>query len=393
MAPSAEKHKKIKALPFFVYFWVVFLIAFTGLIASVYLAFSHYRVYADIGYSSFCAISRAINCDTISQSKYSIFLGLPVSVWGIIGYTFFLMFLPFASVVQANKRRIWSLLLVLSFLFSLYSLVLAFISTYYIRAYCLMCIVTYVVNLLLLYFAWIIRRRFPDVNIIGAFKNDFKYMWTKKKQAIPVFSLFFVFIVGLHLFMPHYWEFSPPPLRAEIPQGTTEDGHPWIGAENPQLIIIEYTDYLCFQCKKMHFYLRQLVAQHPDKIRIVHYHYPMDNEYNPTIVPEAFHVGSGKLSLLAIYAATQGKFWKMNDVLFDISRERDRIEIKELAEKVGLNYWSLSRSLNDKRILRKLQLDIWSGMKLRVIGTPTYLIEGELYPGHIPPEIIRQALK
>lgn len=387
------KNKKVKALPFFVYFWAVVLLAVTGLIASLYLTYSHYRVYADIGYSSFCAISRAINCDTISQSKYSVFLGLPVSVWGIVGYSFFLMFLPFASGARADQRRIWALLMIVSFLFSLYSLVLAFISTYYIRAYCLMCIVTYFVNLLLLYFAWIIRRRFPDRNIIRALRNDFRYMRKIKKQAIPTFALFFVCVALLHLFMPHYWEFSPPPLRAEIPKGITEDGRPWIGAEKPRLTIIEYTDYLCFQCKKMHFYLRQLVSQHPDKIRIVHYHYPMDDRYNPTIVPEPFHVGSGKLSLLAIYAATQGKFWKMNDVLFDISRKRETIEIRELAEKVELDYGSLSASLNDQRILRKLQRDIWEGMKLRVVGTPTYLIDGRLYPGHIPPQIIRQALE
>lgn len=388
-----SKNEQITPLSFYVYFWTVAVLALSGLTASVYLTVSHYRVYMDIGYSSFCAISKAINCDTISQSRYSIFLGLPVAVWGVIGYTFFLMFLPFASVDQANKRRIWSTLFLLSFFFSLYSVVLALISTYYIRAYCIMCIVTYVVNLLLLYFAWITRRRFPETNIIRALGRDFQFMWKRRKQALPLFSLFFLCIVLLHLLIPHYWEFSPPPLRAEIPQGTTEDGHPWIGAENPRLTIVEYTDYLCFQCKKMHFYLRQLISQHPDKIRLLHYHYPMDDKYNPTIVPEPFHVGSGKLSLLAIYAGTQDKFWKMNDVLFDISRKSETIELKELAKEVGLDYGSLARSLNNKRILRKLQLDIWSGMKLRVVGTPTYLVEGKLYPGHIPPEIIRQALK
>jgi len=393
MLPIAVKHKQVKALPFFVYLWAVIFFVITGLIASIYLTISHYRAYTDIAYSSFCAISKAINCDTISQSRYSIFLGLPVAIWGIIGYTFFLIFLPFASADQANKRRIWVLLGILSLLFSLYSVALAFISTYYIRAYCIMCIVTYVANLLLLYFAWIIRRRFPETNIIRALRRDFQFMWGKRKQALPLFSLFFLCIVLLHLFIPNYWEFSPPPLRAEIPQGTTEDGHPWIGAENPRLTIAEYTDYLCFQCKKMHFYLRQLILQHPDKIRLVHYHYPMDDKYNPTVVPEPFHVGSGKLSLLAIYAGTQDKFWKMNDVLFDISRKSETIELKELAKEVGLDYGSLSRSLNNQRILRKLQLDIWGGMKLRVVGTPTYLIEGKLYPGHIPPEIIRQALK
>ncbi|MBU3949567.1 MAG: hypothetical protein KJ826_15285 [Proteobacteria bacterium] len=45
-------------------------------------------MYTDIGYESFCAISKAINCDTVSQSPYSVFLGVPLAIWGVAGYCF-----------------------------------------------------------------------------------------------------------------------------------------------------------------------------------------------------------------------------------------------------------------------------------------------------------------
>ena len=73
MKITKTKSKGIKPLPFGVYLWTVILITMIGLTYSIYLSVSHYRVYTDIGYKSFCAISRAINCDTISQSFYSIF--------------------------------------------------------------------------------------------------------------------------------------------------------------------------------------------------------------------------------------------------------------------------------------------------------------------------------
>ena len=57
-----------------------------GLIDASYLSISHFRVYTDMDYRSFCAISKAINCDTVSQSPYSIFLNVPVPIWGVIGY-------------------------------------------------------------------------------------------------------------------------------------------------------------------------------------------------------------------------------------------------------------------------------------------------------------------
>jgi hypothetical protein len=84
----------IKPFPFPVYLWTVVFLAVAGLADSLYLAISHYRVYTDINYRSFCAISRAINCDTVSQSRFSIFFDVPVPIWGVIGYTFFLLFLP-----------------------------------------------------------------------------------------------------------------------------------------------------------------------------------------------------------------------------------------------------------------------------------------------------------
>ena len=138
-----KSSKDIISLPFPVYFWTVTFLAASGLANSIYLSTSHYRVYTDIAYSSFCAISKAINCDTVSQSSYSIFLGVPVPVWGIIGYTFFLLFLPLAWKKEANKKRIWPILFFISSIFSIYSVILAVISAYYIHSYCIMCILSF----------------------------------------------------------------------------------------------------------------------------------------------------------------------------------------------------------------------------------------------------------
>ena len=387
------KENQVTPLPFPVYFWTVAVLALAGLLDSIYMSMSHYRVHVDIGYRSFCAISKSINCDTVSQSTYSIFLGIPVPIWGVIGYSFFLLLVSFAWNKDAENNRPWSLLLILSLIFGCLSIILALILTSYIYSYCIMCIFVYAINFSLLYFVWLIRKRFGKRGLIDSVKQDFRFLWSNKKRSVSLFSPFLFGMVLIVSLFPRYWEVEPPRLSVHIPQGVTEDGHPWIGAENPRLVIREYTDYLCFQCRKMHFYLRQLILQYPDKIRLVHYHYPMDHEFNPVVVPDPFHGGAGKLSLLAIYAASKGKFWEMNDILFSTARESKTIDLRKLAKDVGLDFWPLARSINDSRMNKKLQVDIWKGMKLRVIGTPTYLIEGKLYPGQIPPEILRQALK
>jgi protein-disulfide isomerase len=99
------------------------------------------------------------------------------------------------------------------------------------------------------------------------------------------------------------------------------------------------------------------------------------------------------MALLAIYASSKDKFWQMNDVLYEIVNKAMTINIKKLAEEVGLNPVELGYSVNNKMLRNKLQRDILSGLKLQISGTPAYVIDKEVYLGQIPPELIKGVLK
>jgi protein-disulfide isomerase len=174
--------------------------------------------------------------------------------------------------------------------------------------------------------------------------------------------------------------------------GLTAEGHPWFGAQNPEIEIEMYSDYQCFQCKKMHVYLRKLIAGQQQKIRVIHRHYPMDHEVN-YIVKEPFHIGSGKMALIAIYAASKGKFWEMNDLLFEIGGRQKQIDLNWVAKKTGLETADLVRALKDPVIHNKLSRDVWRGMKLRILGTPSFVIDGNIYAGNIPADVLQKYLK
>jgi protein-disulfide isomerase len=223
-------------------------------------------------------------------------------------------------------------------------------------------------------------------------RRDAGFLWRKRKISLPVLILFLLGTSATVMFMPEYWRFDPPRLSADISTGLTDDGHPWIGAEKPNLVITEFTDYQCFQCRKMHYFLRQLISDHPKKIRLVHRHFPMDHQYNP-IVNEPFHVGSGKMALLAITAVEMGHFWQMNDALFEAAANNQNINLQKLAQEVGLSYSQLARGLNHRTIKNRLRRDIISGMKLQINGTPAFVIDDYVYLAQIPPEVIRKALQ
>jgi uncharacterized membrane protein len=142
-----------KPLPFGIYFSVTVFLCLIGLFDTFYLVVSHYRNYLDVSYRSFCAISRAVNCDTVSQSSYSIFLNVPVAVWGMFGYLIVFTMLIFAwRCRKTSKGRIWASIFIISLIFSIISIILALVSSYLIHSYCIMCILSYAVNFSILFF-------------------------------------------------------------------------------------------------------------------------------------------------------------------------------------------------------------------------------------------------
>ena len=382
---------KIEAFPFRYYYIPFIGIILTGFANIIYLTISHYRVYTDIGYKSFCAISRSLNCDTVSQSPYSIFLNVPVPVWGIFAYLFTLYIILLAGRESANRSRMWPILFWIALAFSIYSLILAGISTFIINSYCLMCILGYLVNFASLYYAWFINKRFGSKGLMRGLASDFWFLLANKQTAAPLIAGILVFSVSAPFWFPHYWEIKKPEAEVNLPQGMTEAGHPWIGAKEPELVIHEFTDYLCFQCRKMHYYLRRLLESHPEKIRLVHRHFPMDHQYNP-MVKEPYHVGSGKLALISIHTKKKEKFWKTNDYFYTLGSHRESVEISTIASTLGLTKEEIGMALRNKEYLSTLFKDIKKGLELGITATPTYLINGRTYQGNIPPAVLNDAL-
>jgi protein-disulfide isomerase/uncharacterized membrane protein len=373
----------MKIRQYLFYFILGCMLVLAGFLNALYLCVSHYRVYTDIGYSSFCALSKSINCDTVSQSSYSILWGIPVPVWGCIGYLFLILLFSFLFHKKNINKRLWSLFFCVISLFSIYSLILALISTFYVHSYCLMCILSYAINFALLFYSYIVIKKFGDCGIWKGLFEDFSY-FRSQSSLFPLFAkLFLVAVIGLWIFFPRYWAFELNKEIIKLPSGVTEEGSHWIGAQNPEITIIEYTDYLCFQCKKMHFYLRSLVAENSDKIRLVHRHFPLDKEFNFAI-KEDLHSGAGKMAMVAIYAGLKERFWEMNDLLFQIDHSKGTIDLNELAQKTNLRPEELVWALDQKTIRLHLKRDIAMGVKAGVTGTPAYIINDRLYLGTIP---------
>ncbi|MBM9529274.1 thioredoxin domain-containing protein [Desulfoprunum benzoelyticum] len=381
-----------KTLPYRYYAIPVFILLLLGLADTGYLIYSHYRNYTDISFSSFCALTKAINCDTVSQSPWSILLGLPLAIWGLFSYLLYLIIFLAASRRTKGSESLWHLLFLLGLLYSIASIYLGYVSATKVKAYCLLCLASYGISFSLCYYAWIIRRRFCADSFWRGVKQGTNYLlnsWTLTGSILCLVATLFFLKANL----PRYWEYTLPPPSKTAAQGLTAEGNPWIGAEDGEITIHEYMDYLCFQCRKMHLFLRRLIAEHPGKIKLIHHHYPMDHEFNPIVVPEPFHAGAGKMAMIAIYAASKGKFWEMNDELYTIAQGKESFDTRTLGEKTDFTAGELAAASQHPQIREVLLYDIRQGMKLGITGTPSYVIDGKVYEGSMPGEILQKIMK
>ena len=314
-----------------------------------------------------------------------------MAVWGILGYCLFFTLL----ILFKPKNKQFSglaILCVLAGIFSLFSIVLALVSFFYVRSYCLMCIASYGINFLLLLITWMAQKRFGDGSFRNNLKTDIQLLNRKCTRVFFIAISFMAISLTAFAFYPNYWLYKAIPEDPNIESGITEDGNPWIGAQEPVLTIVEFTDYMCFQCGKMHGHLRRLVSEYPGKIRLVHRHFPLDHFSNP-LIKEPIHNQSGLVSLLAIYAQEQNKFWKINDILFREAREKKAFDFDAILKEEGLDLSRFQESLKEGRLVGKLAADIRSAALNGITATPSYLIDGKLYSGVIPEDVFYPVIK
>jgi serine/threonine protein kinase/protein-disulfide isomerase len=185
---------------------------------------------------------------------------------------------------------------------------------------------------------------------------------------------------------------SPPPANYGD-SGIDSDGHQWIGSEDAKMVIHEFTDYECPYCPKAHMKVRRLLSSHPGKIRVIHRHYPLDQACNPTI-ERPFHQRACELSKIAICAGRQGRFWEMDDFLF---QHADEIRTKglgamEVAKRLELNPDDFRYCMDDSTVLEEIGRDVEGGITHELKGVPAFLIDGKVYYGKIPDEAVQLQL-
>ncbi|HEY3449548.1 MAG TPA: vitamin K epoxide reductase family protein [Myxococcales bacterium] len=351
------------------------VLCLVGLAVAADLTSIHFNVHTNPRYQSFCAISKEVNCDTVALSDWSVFLGLPVSIWGLFGY------LAMGAVAAWGlfRRSLGRGLMLLLASFSVVvSVALLVVSKLVIQSMCLMCIGSWMVNLTLFGFALLAVRK---VGAVAALKEDARALASQPGLTITLVVLALTALGGTWTLYPRYWEQSGPIGPGTLETGVDESGSPWIGARSPQLVIEEYSDYQCPFCSGAHRKLRELVGARADRVRLVHKNYPLDQACNP-VIKGSFHDFACQRAKAAVCAGEQGKFWEMNDLLF-LGQRKPGLDVEALAAKLGLDAGKFAACLESQTVAEHLQADLSQAGKHAIKGTPSYVVGGELQIGQL----------
>jgi len=137
-------------------FRIIILLSVLGIVASAYLLSIHKTNGAT---DSFCDIDNSFSCTLVDQSEYSEFLGIPMSMLGVIGY-FILIILSFlichkkklVNIIPLGK--LWKLIsfkmiLFVATLALIISLYLTYLELFIIKSICLLCLFSQVLILII----------------------------------------------------------------------------------------------------------------------------------------------------------------------------------------------------------------------------------------------------
>ncbi len=372
------------------------IVSLLGAGVSIELTRIYIKVRLDPNYESFCAINELANCDTVAVSRYSSFLKIPVSIWGLAGYSGMIAFCIWGMIRRLRPSSLWpiSVLFGLSVFSVAVSLILFGISLFIIKSFCPLCMTIYGISFILLIISFIALRDGGVKSIEDILTDAFDCLRRPRLIAsglLSILLLMSVIIAGYHVAfgqVPVYLPKGPGGLTV----GMDNDGNHWIGAPNPKLIIQEFSDYQCPFCRRAHQRIRRWLTEHADEVRLMHRHFPLDHHCNP-IVTRPFHPNSCEMARLAYCAGAQGKFWEMNDLLYSLPHGARMPKLELLAKRLKLSRKKFASCIESRYCEECLMRDINFCVEKGMHATPTFVMNGKMYTGIIPKQDLEQALE
>jgi len=171
----------------------------------------------------------------------------------------------------------------------------------------------------------------------------------------------------------------PPKPRAKKQEDKTvwkakiSGKEPTKGAKDALVTIVEYTDFECPFCSKVRPSLKEIEQNYGEKVRLVFKNQPLP-----------FHKNAFKAAEAALCAHDQGKFWEMEERLFNNQRALTVAQLSDHAKAVGLDVGKFDKCVSSGAKKNLVLEDQAFAERIEANGTPAFYINGRKISGAQP---------
>ena len=143
-----------------------------------------------------------------------------------------------------------------------------------------------------------------------------------------------------------------------------------LGSDDAKVFLVEFMDPACETCAVFSPVVKQIMAAHPGKIKLV-------LRYAP------FHEGADYFVKILEAAKKQGKYWETLDVMFKSQtywtshHVAQPEKIWQFLPKAGLNVNQIKKDMNDPAIEKIIKQDLADAKTLNVRKTPGFFVNGK----------------
>ena len=213
---------------------------------------------------------------------------------------------------------------------------------------------------------------FKPTAVEGILETNVDVVIEGNKQTVK----FYVSKDGKFLFRGDLSDMTKDPLAETRAQIQMNDA-PSVGDNNAPVTLVEYSDFECPVCKKLHDVLRGVLPNYAGKVRLVHKDFPIE-QIHPWARTAAI---AGRCA----YQQNHAAFWRMYDLIYDnqevISAANAWTKVSDYAALSGLNAETFKTCLASPEPGAAIDASRANGQLLEVASTPTVFVNGRRMVG------------
>ena len=368
------------------------ILSLVGIIITIKLACIYYVAnFQKYALSSFCSINDFIDCDGAARSILAQFWGIPLAYWGLFFYVT-VLFLIFIDKLKNVKifgflkvfKNPMSYIAFLGTVAFVVSMVLAGMSLFKINKLCILCLITYFIDLAIALTAFGAKPK----QFVQAMKDTFVDFIAGVKSYPKTFVVLLIMATSFFCysgitdnFVPHIKKHKSIMKYRKITYNPYRVTGNELGDTNGTVVIELYSDYVCPLCYIHNIMLHQAVKE-LSNVKIVHHNLPFDKECNPYININ-MHPGACYMSRAAIASRNQGKYWGMSSLLYENQPQKEE-DLLKLVDELGMDKAKFLKDMEAESTYKEIEDEVSKANEMGLDATPTMFVNGEEYVGVKP---------